>query len=70
MKTWCNIVNANFKNWFSYKALKLYLKIAEKVSGTSQVDIYLLGVLFLERLILDVLKDQAMFLWIFGVIGM
>lgn len=66
MKTWHNIPNASFKNGF-VTALKLYFKTTEKVSGTSQVDLYLLEVLFSERLILDVLKDQSCF---YGIISM
>lgn len=56
-----NTLNKNFKNGF-VTALKLYFKTTEKVPGTSQVDICLLEVLFSERLILDVLKDQSCFM--------
>lgn len=36
--------NANFKKLAYYQ--KLHLKITEKVSGTSQLEIYFLGFLF------------------------
>lgn len=47
MKFWLSIYNANFKELAYYQ--KLHLKITEKVSGTSQLEIYFLGFLFWER---------------------